>query len=167
MEVQTIESFLSYYENTREITMRIIEKIPHDKVDWAYMPGKFTIGGLIRHIGAIERNVFAELAIGNQSKYVGCGKELGSNYEEIVDYLTEMHAQSVMIFKTLTDADLGKTINAIGGIKTTLSAFLRALIIHEVHHRGALCIYLNLLGVTTPSVLGITEEQVRLFSNPA
>ncbi|MES2779390.1 MAG: hypothetical protein V4651_05775, partial [Bacteroidota bacterium] len=42
----------------------------------------------------------------------------------------------------------------------TLATFLRALVVHEVHHRGALCIYLNMLDVTTPPILGFTEEQV-------
>ena len=166
MEVQTIDSFLTYYEKTRETTLRIIEVVPHDKMDWTYKPGKFTIGDLIRHIGAIERNLFAELVIGNPSLYTGSGKELATDYNQIVAYLNEMHQQSMQRFQALTDADLTKTISAIGGTQATVGGFLRALIIHEVHHRGALCIYLNMLGVTTPPVLGMTEEQVRSFSNP-
>ena len=41
-----------------------------------------------------------------------------------------------------------------------MGSFLRALIIHEIHHCGALCIYLNLLDITTPSIFGLTEKQV-------
>ena len=48
----------------------------------------------------------------------------------------------------------------LNGNETKIGSFLRALIIHEIHHCGALCIYLNLLDVKTPSIFGLTEEQV-------
>ncbi|MBY0403884.1 MAG: S1C family serine protease, partial [Cyanobacteria bacterium] len=45
-------------------------------------------------------------------------------------------------------------VTLLNGKETALGNFLRALVVHEVHHRGALCIYLNMLDVTTPSILG-------------
>ena len=70
-----MDRFLAYYEKTRTVTTQVIQVIPPDKVDWSYMKGKFTIGDLVRHIAAIERQVFAEIAKGNKSTYKGCGKE--------------------------------------------------------------------------------------------
>jgi uncharacterized damage-inducible protein DinB len=160
MEIKTIDSFLSYYERTREATNRIIQVIPHDKLDWSYMPGKFTIADLVRHLAAIERNIFAEVASGGPPSYKGCGKELADGYENIIAYYNEMHNQSIQIFKSLSDADLSKKINALNGKEVEIGNFLRALIVHEIHHRGALCIYLNLLNVATPPIIGMTEEQV-------
>ena len=52
MEIKTIDSFLSYYERTREVTNRVIQVIPKDKLDWTYMPGKFTLADLVRHLAA-------------------------------------------------------------------------------------------------------------------
>jgi uncharacterized damage-inducible protein DinB len=141
--------------------------IPHDKLDWAYLPGKFTIADLIRHIAAIERHVFAETALGNPITYAGCGKELADGFDTVVEYFNKMHEESIEIFKSLKDKDLKKTIRALDGRKMELGQFLRALIIHEVHHRGALYIYLNLLEVKTPPVLGFTEEQVKQAAQSA
>ena len=160
MEIKTISSFLSYYERIREVTNRIVQVIPQDKLDWSYMPGKFTIADLVRHIAAIERNLFAETVLGNPICYLGCGKELTDGYENIVNYYNEMHEQSLAIFKTISDEDLLKTINSANGKTTTIGSFLRSLIIHEVHHRGTLCIYLNLINVKTPPILALTEEDV-------
>ncbi len=160
MEITTIESFLEFYERTREGTLRILKVVPPDKMDWAYLPGKFTIGDLVRHIAAIERNLFAEVALGNKINYLGCGKELADGYENVMRYFNEMHAQSVEIFGKLSEADLSKTIVTASGKPTTLRNFLRALIIHESHHRGALCIYLNMLGVQTPPIYGVSSEDI-------
>lgn len=55
MKIKTIDSFLSYYERTREVTRRVIKVIPPDKLDWCYRPGKFTIADIVRHIAAIKK----------------------------------------------------------------------------------------------------------------
>jgi uncharacterized damage-inducible protein DinB len=34
------------------------------------------------------------------------------------------------------------------------------MIEHEIHHRGELYIYLNLLNVKTPPIFGLTSEEV-------
>lgn len=164
MEIKSINAFLSYYERTRQATTKVIQVIPHDKINWSYMPGKFTIGDLVRHIAAIERWVFAEVAQGNKPAYKGCGKELADGYDNIVAYFNQMTEQSVQIFKSIKDEDLTKHVKTLDGKDIELGNFLRALFLHEIHHRGALCIYLNLLNVETPPIIGLKEEQVKQLS---
>lgn len=43
MEMNTIGPFLEYYEKIRQRTLKVIERIPPDKVDWTYKEGKFTL----------------------------------------------------------------------------------------------------------------------------
>lgn len=160
MEIQTIQSFLSYYEKVRETTQSIINVIPPDQINWTYKAGKYTIGDLVRHIAAIERNLFAELILGNPVSYVGCAKELATNHEDILSYFHQAHTESMAIFGTLKDSDLYRKIKTVSGTQTSIANFLRALIVHEIHYRGALCIYLNCIGVETPPILGLTAEQV-------
>lgn len=165
MENNTIDSFLSSYKRAREITKRVIGVIPPDKLDWSYMPGKFTIADLIRHIAAIERNVFAQVLSGSLPTYKGCGKELADGLDDIMIYFNQAHEQSVEIIRSLNDQDLTRKIKSLDGKEVELGNFLRALLTHEIHHRAALCIYLNLLGVHTPPILGFSEEQVIQLSN--
>lgn len=160
MEITKIEPFISYFEKTRITTLGVIEVIPHDKLDWSYMPNKFTIADLVRHIAAIERNVFAEVALGNKPNYKGCRRDLADGYENIVCYFNEMHSQTIEILKSISDESLKNKIKSLDGNEIELGNFLRALVLHEIHHRAALCIYLNLLGVATPPILGLMEEQV-------
>lgn len=160
MEINSTTSFLSYFEKVRQGTNQIIQVIPYDKMNWTYKPEKFTIADIIRHIAAIERNVFAEIIQGNNPCYKGCGEEVTTDYESTLHYFDEMHKQSVAIIMSLKDDDLNKKITTLNGSKSTIGAFLRALIIHEIHHTGALCIYLNLLDIKTPPIFGLTEKQV-------
>jgi uncharacterized damage-inducible protein DinB len=164
METKTIDSFLSIYKRTREITKRVIAVIPPDKLDWTYMPGKFTIADLIRHIAAIERNVFAQVLSGEPPTYKGCGKELADGFDKIMVYFNEMHEQSIEIIKSLANQDLTRKIKSLNGKEVELETFLRALVTHEVHHRGALCIYLNMVGASTPPILGFSEQEVLQLS---
>jgi len=45
--------------------------------------------------------------------------------------------------------------------------WMRAMVEHEIHHRGELYIYLNLLGIKTPPMYGLTSEEVAENSVPA
>lgn len=160
MEIVSMNNFLKYYEKTRQQTNRVIDAIPHNMFDWTYKKGKFTFGDLIRHIASIGRNLFAEVVKGNKPNYKGCGKEIAVGYDSVLHYYHEMHRQSVKIFQTVSDESLKQIIKSLDGKNIELGNFLRALIVHEVHHRGAMCIYLNLLGVESPPVIGLKEEQV-------
>jgi len=160
MEITSVDSFLNYYERVRERTLRVVNTIPPGAMDWAYKPGKFTIADMLRHIAAMERFMFAENVMLRQSSYNGCGKELADGYEAVVAYFNEMHRESLTIFKTLTDADLNRKCPTPGGEMTTWK-WLRAMVEHEVHHRGELYIYLNLLDIKTPPMFGLTAEEVQ------
>jgi len=161
MEITTISSFLDYYKRIRERTNRVIEVIPPDKMDWTYKEGKFTIADIIRHIAAIERNMYAENITGNPSKYNGCGKELADGYNNVINYFNKMHDESVAIFNKLSAADLNKKCKTPGGIEITTWKWLRAMIEHEIHHRAQLYIYLNLLNIKTPPIFGLSAEEVQ------
>ena len=160
MEITTTDGFLHYYEKTRQITNTVIAVIPPDRINWTYRPGKFTLADVVRHIAAIERNLFAEVVLNNRSLYTGCGPELADGYQNIMTYFHDMHQQSMRIFSALGDDDLSRHVKTLDGRQISISHFLRALVIHETHHRGALCIYLNLLNINTPPILGLKEEQV-------
>lgn len=160
MEIQSIAGFPSYYERTREVTKKVLEVIPPDKIDWSYKAGKFTIGDLVRHIAAIERWVFAEVAQGNKAAYTGCGKDLADGYENVISFFNQMQKESLHIFRSIKNEDLSNSVKTLDGRDIELRNFLRALFLHEIHHRGALCIYLNLLNVETPPIIGLKEEQV-------
>lgn len=161
MVITDIDSFLHYYGRIRQRTNRLLEVIKPQHMEWAYKRGKFTIADIIRHLAAIERFMYAENVQGNPSKYKGCGKELADGYDEVMSFYHTKHEESIEIFRSLSGEDLQSKCVTPGGTEITVWKWLRAMLEHEVHHRGELYIYLNLLDVTTPHLYGLSEEEVR------
>ncbi|WP_142682756.1 DinB family protein [Chitinophaga polysaccharea] len=166
MEILTIQPFLDYFDKVRERTLRLIKVVPPSQLDRSYLPGKFSIGDQIRHIATIERYMFAETIAGRKSAYQGCGKELADGYDNVLSFFNELHQQSLDIFRRLSDEDLQRKCTTPGNIEMRIWKWMRFMVEHEIHHRGELYIYLNLLGVKTPPMYGLTSEQVAQNSIP-
>jgi uncharacterized damage-inducible protein DinB len=161
MEIRTAESFLSYFENIRGRTERVVECIPPDRIEWTHKEGKFTLGDLVRHIASTERYMFAENVQGRPSRYPGHGRELADGYDDVLSFLQTLHAESVEIFARLTEDQLRGKCTPPGGRPMTVWKWLRAMIEHEVHHRGEIYLMLGHLGVEAPPLYGLTSEEVR------
>ncbi len=142
-------------------TSRVVRAIPEEHVEWTYREGKFTLGDLVRHLAALERYMFAENARGRPSRYPGHGEELASGYDQIVEYIDRMHLKTANILRALPDSRLEETCRTPGGARLRVWKWLRAMIEHEMHHRGQIYLYLGILGVDTPPLYGLTSEQVR------
>ena len=164
MEIRTIQPFLQYFGNVRERTMRVARCIPADKLDWAYAPGKFTLGDLLRHIAVAERFLWAETLQGRTSRYTTHGKELADGYENVIAFLERLHAESMEIFAKLSGEDLQHKCKTPDGADIAKRKWLRLMVEHEIHHRGQIHLYLGMLGVPAPPMYGLTWEQVRARS---
>jgi len=156
-----VASFLDYYEKIRKRTSRVVDCIPEDRADWTWREGKFTLADLVRHIGAIERYMFAENVQGKPSRYPGHGRELADGLPAVRVFLDRTHAESMEIFGRLTDADLVSKSVTPAGIPITTSKWLRSMVEHEIHHRGQIYTYLAMLDIPTPPIYGLTSEQVK------
>jgi uncharacterized damage-inducible protein DinB len=161
MEITNIDSFLKYYESVRGRTTRVIERIPPDRIEWTPKTGFFTFGDLLRHIAAIERFMFAENATGKWSKYNGCGRELADGFDALRRFFDTCHQETVEMLRALSPGDLKREAVTPAGTKLQTWKWLRAMIEHEIHHRGQMYLMLNLCGVETPRLYGLTSEEVR------
>lgn len=166
MEIKTIEPFLDYWKSVRGRTRRVAQAIPDDRMDWSHAPGRFTFGGILRHLATIERYMYAETVQGKPSIYPGYDKGLQQDGETPLEFMDRLDAESIEIFRKLSDEDLtGKCVTPAGS-SITISKWLRAMVEHEAHHRGQLYLMLSMLGVATPPLYGLTEEEVRASSAP-
>ena len=154
----------AYFDTIRARTRRVAVLVPPDQIEWRPRDGAFSFGDLIRHIGAIERYMFAENAQHNPSRYPGHGRELADGYDDVVAFLDRMHAESMSIFNALSEADLESRCVTPAGTPITVWKWLRAMIEHEVHHRAQIYMMLGMIGVATPLLYGLTSEEVRAKS---
>lgn len=167
MIITSIDTFLAYVDSVRGRTRRVAAAIPRDQVEWTHREGAFTLGDLVRHIGATERHMFAETARGNVSTYPGYGRDLADGYDAVLAYLDRTHQEALEIYRSLSPEALAGHCTTPAGTSITTWKWLRAMVEHEIHHRGQLYLMLGMLGVKTPPLYGLTEEQLRERSVPA
>ncbi len=166
MEITSVGPFLDYFEGIRARTRRVIDRIPPERLEWSHAPGRFTFGDLIRHLAAIERYMFAENVQGKPSRYPGHGRELADGHADVLAYLDARHREAMAIFGSLADADLARKCVTPAGTPITVWKWLRAMVEHEVHHRGQIYLMLGMLDIPTPPLYGLTSEEVRARSVP-
>jgi uncharacterized damage-inducible protein DinB len=161
MEIRDIEPFLDYYARIRERTRRVVALIPPDRLEWAPREGAWSFGDLVRHLGAIERWMFAENVSGRPSRYPGHGTELADGYDAVLAYFDGMHAEAMDLFRALTPEALQARSTTPGGASMPAWKWLRAMVEHEIHHRGQIYLMLGMIGVATPPLYGLTSEEVK------
>ena len=154
------ESFLEYWPSIRARTKRVVACIPEDQVEWSYAPGKWTLGDLVRHLAGIERFMYGETVHGRPNAYPGHGRELADGLAATTAYLDWCHAESMALFRALTAEQWTAKCLTAAGTSITTWKWLRAMIEHEAHHRGQLYLMLGMLGVKTPPLYGLSEEEV-------
>lgn len=164
MEIRDVPTFLSYYEHVRERTARVVACIPRERIEWTYQEGKFTFGDIVRHLGAIERYMFAENVAGRPSRYPGHGRELADGFDATLTFFKRMHTEAMEIFASLKPTDLTHKCTTPAGVEISVWKWLRAMVEHEIHHRGQIYIYLGMLGLSGPPLYGLTSEEVRARS---
>jgi len=156
-----VNDLLQHIERVRERTRRVAALIPPDKLEWTHRPGAMTLGDLVRHIAVTERDMWAENVSGRRSRYKTHGPELAATLDEVIALLDRNHAESMAIFKALTPEQWTEPCETPGGAKLPVWKWVRAMVEHEIHHRGQLYLMLSMIGVQTPPIFGLTSEQVR------
>lgn len=81
-----------------------------------------------------------------------------------LDYMARMHGETVDMLAGLTEEDLKLRCVTPAGVSIPVWKWLRAMVEHEAHHRGQVYLMLGMLGVDTPPLYGLTEEEVQAAS---
>ena len=167
MQLEHRDSLLSYFSSIRERTIRVARCVPPDKLEWQGREGQFTPGDLLRHIAVTERFTFAETIQGKPNREPGGGKELADGYDNVIALMERLHREAMDIFAAIPEQDWDERCLTPDGAPIRRWKLFRAMIEHEIHHRGELYGQLSALGVPTPPLFGLTSEQLReKASNP-
>ncbi len=158
------EALLRELEKESEITRRVLERVPEDKLGWQPHARSMTLGKLAVHIATQTGSLI--------------GMMRAENYEIPADFklpdvasraeLREMFEASLKdarrVLERWDDAALEKTWTVTRAGKTLISiprsAGIRFIVFnHLCHHRGQLSVYLRLLDVPVPSIYGPSADE--------
>jgi uncharacterized damage-inducible protein DinB len=159
-----LPSFLDYWKNARQRTMRLLPLVLDADLEWTYAAGRFTFGDLFRHLAGIERGMYAETVSGRPSAYPGHGRELADGRDAIAAYCARAHEESLAAFARLSPEEISGKCQTPAGSPITVWKWLRAMGEHEAHHRGQIYMMLGMRGIETPPLFGLTSEEVRARS---
>src|SRR5262245_44940777 len=92
--IQTVESFISYFEGIRRRTLKYLQAIPGDSGHWAPKTGEFSYIDIIHHLAAAEA-MFIGVAIEGEWHYAKSPEPARASLEAAIAYLTENHGRAI------------------------------------------------------------------------
>jgi uncharacterized damage-inducible protein DinB len=104
--------------------------------------------------------MYAETLHGRPSRYPGHGREIADGLEAVTAWHDGCHAESMALFKALTPEQWSGKALTVAGTPITAWKWARAMVEHEAHHRGQIYMTLGMLGIATPPLYGLAEEEV-------
>jgi uncharacterized damage-inducible protein DinB len=159
-----VSDWIEYCQRVRIRTTSVMDLIPPEKIDWSYKPGKFTLGDTLRHIAVVERFMFIETLCGRPSTYIGQDKIYGENLADISSFMSRMHLETIAILSSFSDDQLNQRCMTPSGDLIVRWKWIRAMLEHEIHHRGQLYTYLNILGIETKPMFAMSSEQLVAYA---
>jgi uncharacterized damage-inducible protein DinB len=149
--LQTI--WLPAYASEHPITKGVISAIPADKAD--YRPDAVSKSGLdlAWHIVAAELMFLGGVAAGTFT-FGGTRPEEVRTPMDVVKWYSEQFAAVVDRLKAMTGEELTTPIDFRGMFTRPAVTFLQSGLVHTIHHRGQLSMYLRPMGAKVPSIYG-------------
>jgi uncharacterized damage-inducible protein DinB len=156
--LQSIESFIHYFESIRRRTVNYIQAIPEDKIDWSPQEGQFTCGEIIRHIAGAEQ-MYAGIFTQGRWNYPEELHHRKGSLADTIALLESIHAEAMNALRIMDDTELSHPRPLLGGSTIKAWRILMMMVEHEIHHRSQLSMYLMLLGVEPPQIYGMSMEE--------
>jgi hypothetical protein len=98
---------------------------------------------------------------------IAVGREIADGLEAVTAWHDGCHAESMALFKALTPEQWSGKALTVAGTPITAWKWARAMVEHEAHHRGQIYMTLGMLGIATPPLYGLAEEEVAERSRTA
>jgi len=146
-----------------EITNRLFEIIPDDKLDFRPHPKAKSLGELAMHIAVLPGNV-AAIAVEDVHDFAGIPQDpQATSRAQIQATFAESLEKAKTIVRSTDDENALKELQLIVNGKTAFAAprvgFWRTVLLnHNYHHRGQLSTYLRILDIPLPSVYGPSAD---------
>jgi uncharacterized damage-inducible protein DinB len=157
------DSILMELDQESQMTKRVLERIPDDKLTWKPHPKSYSLGQLALHIASVPGNV-AKAAAQDTFEAPSFTQPQPANRREVLDAFATSLAGAKDTLKDMDDARLMSmwSLTRNGKVLMTVPriGFIRSILMnHNYHHRGQLSVYLRMLDVPVPSIYGPSADE--------
>ena len=159
-EAKTVADFLiSDFANEMQTTLRIIQAVPKDHLDYRPDAKSKTALGLVRHLAledawllnCIADGVFTPPPDDSDACGIMDPADAAARYKEKVPAALDR-------VRAMSGANLTNVIDLFGMIQAPGINFLAMAAKHSVHHRGQLSTYLRPMGSKVPGIYGPSAD---------
>jgi uncharacterized damage-inducible protein DinB len=159
-EVKTIADFLiADFESEMQTTLRVIEAVPNDHLDYQPDSMSKTGLGLVRHITLEDEWLLNCIANGEftppPDDSDACG--IMNPADAVARYKDKVPAALDRV-RAMSGEKLSNVIDLFGMIQAPGVNFLAMTMKHSVHHRGQLSSYLRAMGGKVPGIYGPSAD---------
>lgn len=164
MELKQAKLLVNELKEESMNTLRILERVPEDKLGWSPHPKSMTLGQLALHI-AVLPGAIAEL-LGERMREVPIVPlPEAATHAEIIAAHTNSVAKAEEMLSSWGDEGLEAewTMTSDGQIVMSVprTAMIRSIMLnHWYHHRGQLVVYLRLLDMPIPAIYGPSADEL-------
>ena len=159
-EARTVADFLiADFENEMQTTLRVIEAVPNDHLDYRPDSKSKTGLGLVRHITLEDEWLLNCIANGEFTTPPDDSDDCGimSPAGAVARYKERVPAALDRV-RAISGEKLVAVLDMFGAIKAPGLNFLALAIKHSVHHRGQLSSYLRAMGGKVPGIYGPSAD---------
>lgn len=158
-----IEGVLGELEQESQATIRLLERVPEDKLAWRPHPKSMSLGQLALHIAQGPGQVTRMAQVDSVEAPRFEQAEASSRQQLLETYRTSIETARQELSR-FEDARLMQPWSVTGGGRVVMTmprlGLLRGFMLnHGYHHRGQLTVYLRLLDVPLPSVYGPSADE--------
>ena len=165
-DVKTVADFLiADFETEMQSTLRVIEAVPTDHLDYQPDPKAKTGLGLVRHITLEDEWILNSIADGQFTPPPDDSDSCGimSPADAVRRYKERMPAALNRV-RALPAEKLTANIDLLGLLQMPAINLLAMALKHSVHHRGQLSTYLRPMGSKVPGIYGPSADTVQEVS---
>src|SRR6266852_3284082 len=161
--MRLVDSILMELDQEAQITKRVLDRIPDDKLAWKPHPRSYSLGQLALHVASTPGNV-AALAVPDTKEASNFSQPEAKSRQEVLDTFSKSLESAKETLKKMDDAQLMSTWKLTKNGKVLMSVprigFIRSILMnHNYHHRGQLSVYLRMLDVPVPSIYGPSADE--------
>lgn len=162
--MRIIDPMLGELDHEAKATIRMLERVPGDKLAWTPHPKSMPVGKLAWHIATIPARVAVMLREGVFDLGGARPPDPPDQVPAIVSAFQRHTAEVRVLLEQLDDEAARRPFTMKRGEQVLMQiptiAMLRNILLnHTYHHRGQLSMYLRLLDIPVPATYGTSADE--------
>ena len=148
----TIEEFVAKWDNSKQFTLEVVDKMPDNLLDYKPDAGAMSFKEQITHLSGVMVMISSRFLNGATPSFAVDAKP--TTKAELKAFVENCYAHTKSTVAKLSEAQLAEVVDIFGG-KGSRRQVIGLVDDHTTHHRGAAISYIRANGIEPPAYRGM------------